>query len=73
MLNNLNNNIELAGKYKIIWWKQEANSVRNYRRFLSRLGFSSEGSLNIVRGFILEISGNISLLKMDFVHFCFLV
>ena len=40
MLRN-NNNIEMGGQYKIIWWKQP-ELFQNYQTFLSKLGFSPD-------------------------------
>ena len=36
-----NNNIEMGGQYKIIWWKQP-EQFNNYRTFLSKLGCSPD-------------------------------
>ena len=42
MLSNFNNNnIEMGGEYKIIWWKQP-ELINNYQTFLSKLGFSPD-------------------------------
>ena len=36
-----NNNIEMGGKYKVIWWRQ-SELINNYQNFLSKLGFSPD-------------------------------
>ena len=36
-----NNNIEMGGKYKIIWWRQP-DLINNYQTFLAKLGFSPD-------------------------------
>ena len=42
MLSNYNNNnIEMGGEYKIIWWRQP-ELINNYQTFLSKLGFSPD-------------------------------
>lgn len=38
---NFNNNIEMSGHYRIIWWRQP-QLYQNYPIFLSKLGYDSE-------------------------------
>ena len=38
---NYNNNIEIAGKYKLQWWSQP-ELYANYQTFLSKLGYGPD-------------------------------
>ena len=36
----INNNVQISGKYKLIWWEQ--HEIRQFKKFLSRIGFDDE-------------------------------
>ena len=38
---NYNNNVEMSGKYKIVWWRQ-SDLYTNYQTFLSKLGYGPD-------------------------------
>ena len=36
----VNNNVQISGKYKLLWWQQQEFS--KFKKFLSRIGFDDE-------------------------------